>query len=134
MPRSVEPQLGLADAWDAPFFYEDRQHLFYVTTAETYKTIRIFTGFGTVPAGATLAAPVAPLPPIVVRPPAKPVPSGPIVTGNLLGGGDPAAIEDVLTRAKTMRAALGTTQAVTYQGRQIYPTDSADAPAQPQGE
>ena len=35
MPRLVEAQPGLPDAWDAPLLYEDRRNVFYVTTART---------------------------------------------------------------------------------------------------
>ncbi len=46
MPRYVETQPGLADAWLAPFIYEDRRNLFYVTTTLNNITFNEFTGYG----------------------------------------------------------------------------------------
>ena len=46
LPRYIEPQPWLPDAWDAPFLYEDRRHLFYVTTTESLVPIGRFPGFG----------------------------------------------------------------------------------------
>ena len=45
-PACVEPQPGLPDAWDAPFLYEDRRNLFYVTTTESWSRSSAFPGFG----------------------------------------------------------------------------------------
>ena len=42
--RPAQPWLPYA--WDAPFLYEDRRHLFHVTTTESLVPIRWFTGFG----------------------------------------------------------------------------------------
>lgn len=47
IPRLVDAQPGLAEAWDAPLFYEDRRNLFYVTTTEDNFTFPIYGGFGT---------------------------------------------------------------------------------------
>jgi hypothetical protein len=126
IPRYVEPQLGLDDAWDAPFFYEDRQHLFYVTTSETIQTVRFFGGFGTVSTGAGLATAQALVPLVVKQPVQQSLPDpAAIFTGNAIGGGNPVAIQSFLAGAPTLRAALGDAGSVTYQGRQIYPTGSA---------
>jgi peptidoglycan hydrolase-like protein with peptidoglycan-binding domain len=38
-PSIVEPAHDLRDPWDAPFFLEDRPHVFYVTTTE--RTVRL---------------------------------------------------------------------------------------------
>jgi hypothetical protein len=127
IPRYVEPQLGLDDAWDAPFFYEDRQHLFYVSTSETVRTLNLFNGFGTLFAGVSPAP--APVPLVVKQPvPLSPPAEAAIVTGNAIGGGNPVAIQIFLTGATMLQAALGDADPVTYQGRLIYPTGSASAP------
>ncbi|HEX5271715.1 MAG TPA: neuraminidase-like domain-containing protein [Gemmataceae bacterium] len=115
--RVVIPQPGLS--WDAPFFYHDSRSVFYVTTGESFVSIRDFGGFG-VPhwGGAT----VSKIPPIVLKPvptvprPGVPVvvPSGPVVR-------DPGALQRFVGGSATIRAALGTTATVSYQGRQIGP-------------
>jgi Neuraminidase-like domain/Putative peptidoglycan binding domain/Salmonella virulence plasmid 28.1kDa A protein len=129
IPRYVEPQLGLDDAWDAPFFYEDRHHLFYVTTSEVVQTINRFNGFGLASVGDAVAAAAAPPPLVVKQPPQLSLPDpAAILTGNVIGGGNPVAIQSFLSGATTLRAALGDADPVTYQGRQIYPTGSASAP------
>jgi hypothetical protein len=45
-PRIVDAQPGLADAWYAPFLYEDRRNLFYVTTTLSLQTVYIYRGWG----------------------------------------------------------------------------------------
>ncbi|MGH8608503.1 MAG: neuraminidase-like domain-containing protein [Gammaproteobacteria bacterium] len=37
--RTIEPRHYLQNVWDAPFFYEDSRHVFYVTTTEELVTI-----------------------------------------------------------------------------------------------
>jgi peptidoglycan hydrolase-like protein with peptidoglycan-binding domain len=46
VPRYVEPASNL-EPWDAPFFFEDRRSLFYVTTKESLVPVPFYTGFGT---------------------------------------------------------------------------------------
>ena len=65
IPRYVEPQPGSASAWDAAFFFEDRRNLFYVTTSETYETIRGFPGFGIISTTPSLQGTVVNIPPLV---------------------------------------------------------------------
>jgi hypothetical protein len=130
-PRFVEPQPS-ADAWDAPFFYEDRRNLFYVTTSESYRTIWEFNGFGLLTAYPSLAGGIPKVPPLVVPPPPfakpRPVEIGPAI-GPVAGGGDPAVVKGFLAQSDTIRAALGSTLAVSFQGRQIYPSGSTVNPA-----
>ena len=40
LPRIVESQPGLTGIWTAPFFYEDRRNLFYVTSTIDQTTFR----------------------------------------------------------------------------------------------
>ncbi len=46
LPRYIAAAARLPDAWDAPFLYEDRRHLFYVTTTEHLVPVWRFPGFG----------------------------------------------------------------------------------------
>ena len=112
----------LATLWDAPFFYEDRQHLFYVSTSETIQTINRFNGFGALPASAGGGG-------------AGAAGSGNQTTGSAVaarpdgnfhrqrdrGGGNPVAIQGFLAGAATLRTALGDADPVTYQGPSIRP-------------
>ena len=45
LPRIIEVQPGLADAWYAPFLYEDRRNLFYVTTTPSMLTFPLYRGW-----------------------------------------------------------------------------------------
>jgi Neuraminidase-like domain/Putative peptidoglycan binding domain/Salmonella virulence plasmid 28.1kDa A protein len=40
LPRIIEAEPGLTDIWTAPFFYEDRRNLFYVTSTSDQTTFR----------------------------------------------------------------------------------------------
>ena len=76
------------------------------------------------------------LPPLVIRPPVGPTAtfSAPLTAGSVIGGGGPAASQSLLSVAATLRTALGGADPVTYQGRPIYPTGSADTRALDEGE
>lgn len=44
--RTIEPRHYLQNVWDAPFFYEDSRHVFYVTTAEEIVQIPEWKNYG----------------------------------------------------------------------------------------
>jgi peptidoglycan hydrolase-like protein with peptidoglycan-binding domain len=127
MPRFVEPQIGLPDAWDAPFFYEDRRYLFYVTTSERYVPFRLFDGFGFgLSFAPTTGVTVAPnIPPLAFAQP-QVSPGDPIegFAAGLVVGGDPAAIQRNLAQGANIRVGLGSAATVAYQGREIAPSGS----------
>ena len=130
VPRYVTPQPGLADAWDAPFFYEDRRYVFYVTTTETYYTIGDYGGYGRLNGVPGLVSSVHQVPPLLLSGPTIPKPA-PIVIGATVGavatGGSAAAARGALSQSATLRTALGSSLAVTFQGRQIFPGGSVAA-------
>ena len=43
---AIEPHHSHLNVWDAPFFFEDGRHVFYVTTAESRAAIQDSDGFG----------------------------------------------------------------------------------------
>jgi hypothetical protein len=133
-PRYVEPQIALADAWDAPFFYEDRQHVFYVTTTDHYRTVVSFDGFGVLSATSSHFDPVLDLPPLVFKTPPqlRDVPDT-IVAGNMIFQGYSTGMQGYLSRSQTIRTAVGATDPISYQGRQIYPGGSIGDVARPAG-
>lgn len=67
-PRYIEPQPMLADIWEAPFLYEDRRHLFYVTTAKTTLTFPFYPGFGTIYEVGSVSKVNPVIPPLTIGP------------------------------------------------------------------
>lgn len=65
-PRIVDTQLGLPNAWDAPFMYEDRRHIFYVVTTKDYQPFELYQGFGTIFGIGSLTKILPTLPPLVI--------------------------------------------------------------------
>jgi hypothetical protein len=43
--RSIEPRHKLQEQWEAPFFYEDSRHVFYVTTERAIKPAKRWDGY-----------------------------------------------------------------------------------------
>jgi GH18 family chitinase len=128
--RVIEPQPGTS--WDAPFFFQDSRSVFYVTTNEALVAIGEFDGFGianNVSSPSVIS--VINVPPIISKPLTGPpdpigpviVPSGPII-------GDPVALASFVGTDANIRAALGTTATVAYQGQLIGPSGALSG-AQP---
>jgi hypothetical protein len=65
VPRYVEPQPGLLDAWKAPFFFEDRRCIFYVTTKSPTSTMQAHTDFGILSARHSLRRSPPHFPPLI---------------------------------------------------------------------
>jgi len=125
VPRYVEPQNGAGGTWDAPLFFEDRQNVFYVTTAGHHNTVRDFAGFGHLSGALRRVGSVQHLTPLVPRLPTTVFEKvSPVVGGNRPGGGDPSALQGFLSQSPTIRNAVGSTDAITYQGRPILPSGS----------
>jgi hypothetical protein len=123
-PRYVEPQPGVPNEWDAPFFFEDRQNVFYVTTSEGYVWFSGSTGFGIL--STTLQGSITELPSLVLQQEPHPLNKGdPILAAGDRGQTAPFVVQAALLQAPTIRAALGSGLAVSYQGRQIGMTQSS---------
>jgi peptidoglycan hydrolase-like protein with peptidoglycan-binding domain len=128
--RYVESQPGLAKAWDAPFLYEDRRNVFYVTTEESLVSIWEYDGFGIDHTKPALEA-AAQIPPLVLETqPKLPDKGDPITLDTGRGGGDAIAVQGFVTRSRTISAALGWTLSVTFDGRRIGIDGSMDAAPQ----
>jgi Neuraminidase-like domain len=128
IPRYVEAQPGSADAWDAPFFFEDRRNLFYVITNATLGTIQDFTGFGILSTDPGLQATVANIPPLVLPEQRAPSPErDPILTGSGRDGGA-LTVQSYLSGSITVRVAIGSVTPVPYRNRQISLSGSSAAP------
>ena len=122
-PRYVQPQPWLPDAWDAPFLYEDRRHLFYVTTTERLVPIRWFTGFGILSASPGVLASGLAISPVVLRQPVTAA-TPPEVLAATAADGDPAAVQRFISAGTNIKAALALPQTITYQGQLISPIGS----------
>jgi len=127
-PRAIQPQPWLSDPWDAPFLYEDRRHLFYVTTTESLVPIWRFTGFGILQASPGLPASGLAISPIVLRQPVVAA-TPPQVLALTAADGDPAAIQRFISAGTNINAALALPLTVTYQGQLISPIGSVPAPS-----
>ena len=93
-PRYVQPQPWLPDAWDAPFFYEDRRHLFYVSNhGEPGRRSGGSRASGSCrPVPALLASGAGHLRRLVLRQPVT-VATPPEVLAATAADGDPAAVQ-----------------------------------------
>jgi hypothetical protein len=120
---AVQPNHPVADIWDAPFFFEDRRNVFYVTTAEQPVWVRDHLGIGVAPNPGVINLPQ--IPPLVVPPIPRDKPK-PWVDGGPIGPEpgviDPAPMLRFVTEDAYIRQGLATTVNVVYGDRQIGPS------------
>jgi hypothetical protein len=122
--RQVDCQPGLpgSDAWVAPFFYEDRRNLFYVTTIGTIVPIQLYAGFGILQANPGITG-NPDLPALVLDSrPKTPAPAE-ILAANAAAGGL-FGVQQFVDTSPTIDAALASTGTITYQGQVISPLGS----------
>jgi hypothetical protein len=134
LPRYIQPQPWLPDAWDAPFLYEDRRHLFYVTTTESLVPIGQYPGFGILSASPGVLASDLAISPLVLSQPV--VAATPQEVLALNAGDDPAAVQRFIAAGTNIRVALALPMTVSYQGQLISPIGSLpsrSAPSDGQG-
>jgi transcriptional regulator with XRE-family HTH domain len=110
----VQPTHEVTDAWNAPFFFEDRHHAFLVTSEQQPVWIRNFPNYGVVvntnlSQSAQVAPVVLPTPPPIKTP--------------LLGHGpvDPASLRRVVSEDAYINKGLATNLDVTFNGRPVGP-------------
>jgi hypothetical protein len=123
---TVEPHHPLeGDPWDAPFFYEDRRHAFFVTTDERMETIERWDDIGVVVSQGLAGGPVRYLPPLVLRTPdIIPDLGGPITRQPGFGLIDPAPARALVTEDAYITRTLGTPGTVSYGEIEIGPLGS----------
>jgi hypothetical protein len=122
--RRVEPQPALAGIWDAPFIYEDRRNLFYVTTTQSQVPASGLQGFGLLTATPIGFARTAKgIEPLVLPRRAVPAAKPEVATIAAVGGTAPA-VQRLLATTPGIKAALFLPAAVSYQGQLISPTGS----------
>jgi hypothetical protein len=110
----------LANAWEAPFFYEDRRHVFYVTTKARPFTIREFKRYP----GLISASPVRTLniPPLVLHPKPRITDRvGPISSEHYQAVSNLAPIERFVSEDAYIKQALGSVDTVQFGGVELGP-------------
>jgi len=119
LPRYVQPQPWLPNPWGAPFFYEDRRHLFYVQTTETFIPIWDAETFGVTLTSGSLGQ-IDTVAPLTLREQvAVQLPQD--VQATTAATADPATMQRFIAGQSGLTAALPGQIAVTYQGRPITP-------------
>jgi hypothetical protein len=127
----TEPNLPANAVWDAPFFFADSRHSFYVTTSEQMTSVWEYDGYG-IPS-AQIDPQAANIPPIVLaQKPGLPDKAGPVMSGiNVAVGDYSSSIQRFVSEDAYIRTGIGTTGVVTYGNLQIGPSGSLPAaPAQ----
>lgn len=100
------------NSWDAPFFYEDSRHVFYVTTTERLVTIREWNDFGIV---AKVPEANYEIPGLVFIPDKyRTEPPVPHIRQPGFGVTDPAPVQQFVTRDAYIATAIGTPGTVRF--------------------
>lgn len=117
--RVIEPRHALQNIWNAPFFYEDSRHVFYVTTSERIVQIPQWDWYGIIPD--LVKVPLV-IPPLVFEPEeVRPDRYDPSVTAPNVGVVDRAPIERFVSEDAYINKAIGTTGTVRYGDKEIGP-------------
>ncbi len=126
--RAVVPAHDLATPWDAPFFYEDARHVFYVSTAQRPVSVSTWQGYVAPPP----ASKIIPLiPPLVLESKVLlPDRIGPVVRGPGGGVSNPSPLQRFVTEDAYIKKGLGALGTVSFDGVDLGP---AGALAKKQG-
>lgn len=116
--HAIKPRHGLKNPWDAPFFYGDKDHVFYVSTQKSPVTVSEWNwSFPTV---VTPSKPGFTIPPFVFEPNwTIPNPQDPVITGPYLGIVNSAPIQRLVTEDAYVKKAISTTGTVRFEGVDI---------------
>ena len=115
---TVQPRHDLDNTKDAPFFYSDSRHVFYVSTSQRPVTVAEWQQY----------APPPPQPPppdihipliLVQQPELRPKPIDPVAIGHNVGISNPAPVEHFLTEDAYISKAIATLGTVAFNGIQI---------------
>jgi hypothetical protein len=111
---TIEPLHPLQNAWDAPFFFQDSRHVFYVSTCESF-----------INAVNPPPQPGPDIPPLVFKQDPRletiPVKYGPVITGPHPGIVDPSPLERFVSEDANIRTTISTGPVVRFGDREIGP-------------
>jgi hypothetical protein len=125
---AVQPNHAVSNGWDAPFFFGDRQYVFYVTTAETPVWVRDYPGIGVFIDPTKIK-----IPPLVFEQPRGVFPprfwgdGGPI--GPDPGVIDPLPMQQLINQGTNIRQGIAVTLPVQFGGVQFGPAGALPAAA-----
>jgi hypothetical protein len=111
--RAIQPNHPFdGDPWDAPFFYDDARHVFYVTTTERTEWVPQWSDFGVSVAPPTTQFDIPPL----VLTPVQIIPDliGPIIAQPGFGGIDRSSVRRFVTEDAYIHQAISTPGTVRY--------------------
>ncbi len=122
----VLPTHPLADQWNVPFFYQDKRHVFFVTSKQEKVFIRDYSQYGITARASETVNPV--LPQLVVEqsgkvnttPPAPSWTTGMSERNNTVAT-NASAVSQFVTEDANIHSAISTTNFVPLGGRQIGP-------------
>ena len=121
--RTVGPHHPLGgNPWDAPFFYEDSRHVFYVTTEERLVTVPHWNDFGVV---VRTRKPIPEIAALVIKADRAMVqPVMPSVRQPGFGVVDPTPVHYYVTEDAYIKTAIGTPGTVRYGNKDVGPSGS----------
>jgi hypothetical protein len=113
--NAVVPRHVLQNPWEAPFFYEDSRHVFYVTTEE--QLIPVWNGYVV---SAYTPKPQFDIAPLVFEA-AEIIPDkiGPVISGRQLGIVDPSPIERFVSEDAYISRGIASTGTVRFGDKEI---------------
>jgi hypothetical protein len=126
-PRTIDSAASTADQ-NAPFFFEDRHNVFYVTTTQTQTLFHKAISYGLASAGLEIDAASAAIPRLVVSNPPPDAIDIQLSSGPVLSGADGAVVSRFVAVNGAINAALGSTAPVVYQGTTIFPAGQSSDP------
>jgi hypothetical protein len=116
--RVIQPhQYDLQNGWIPPFFYEDRRHVFYITTTEQLVTIPMWNFYLPliIPPKQDFIIPSL----VFEQVPFTHDPSNPVISGMHMGVLDPDPIKLFVTEDAYIKKSISTTSTVLFGGTEI---------------
>lgn len=117
---TVDPRQPLDDVWDAPFFYRDKRHVFYVTTVEKVVTLRDSNFYG--PGAWNDAASIPSLVFPIDRYKAGFDPGAPVEAGESMAVRNPGMMTKFVTEDAYVHTGLAAGGTVQFDGAQVGPS------------
>jgi hypothetical protein len=109
--HNVHTLHSIQNLWEAPFFYEDSRHVFYITTEKRLVPVPMWDNFGVME---SVASSVAQIPPLVLEEAIhrKPKPKPDRFVNAVVDGTVP--IQHFVTEDAYIDKAIGTTDRIVY--------------------